>query len=134
MSSRRKAVIRGTPASDEPGFFLRDNSGVVLAAIRLAHTVIWAFFAGCIVALPVAAWAGRFDWAAGLTLVVLVECAVLLLNHGRCPLTDLAARYTQERGDNFDIYLPQFVARHNKVIFGTLYVGGVLVLVWRWLR
>ena len=96
--------------------------------------MIWAFFAGCIVALPVVSWVGRFDWAVGLALVVLVECGVLVLNRGRCPLTDLAARYTHERGDNFDIYLPLFVARHNKVIFGTLYVVGVLVLVWRWFR
>jgi hypothetical protein len=86
------------------------------------------------VALPFTAWVGRFDWALILTLLVLVECGVLVLNCGRCPLTDLAARYTDERGDNFDIYLPLFVARHNKVIFGTLYVVGVLVAAWRWFR
>jgi hypothetical protein len=61
-----------------------------------------------------------------------MECGVLALNRGRCPLTGLAARYTDDRADNFDIYLPAFIARHNKVIFGTLFVFGVAVLLWRW--
>ncbi len=50
----------------------------------------------------------------------------------RCPLTDVAARYTEDRRDNFDIYLPEFLARHNKLIFGVLYVAGLLVLLVRW--
>ncbi len=33
-------------------------------------------------------------------------CGVLAANGGRCPLSDLAARYTDERASNFDIYLP----------------------------
>jgi hypothetical protein len=35
--------------------------------------------------------------------LVLVECVVLAANRMRCPLTDLAARFTEERLDNFDI-------------------------------
>lgn len=50
----------------------------------------------------------------------------------RCPLTDVAARYTEDRRDNFDIYLPEFLARHNKLIFGVLYVAGLFVLLVRW--
>ena len=113
---------------------LRDNSGVALSAVRLLHTIIWAFFAGCIVALPFAVIADRLDWAVALTLIVLVECAVLALNRGRCPLTAIAARYTDDRSDNFDIYLPRWIARHNKVIFGSLFLLGELLLLWRWLR
>ena len=105
---------------------------LVLVAIRLLHTIICAFFAGCIVALPLAAFWGRLDWAVALILVVLVECGVLAVNRGRCPLTAVAARYTDRRADNFDIYLPVFIARHNKVIFGSLFVFGVLVMLWRW--
>jgi hypothetical protein len=90
--------------------------------------------AASIVALPWAAWAGQFRWAFGLTLLVLAECLVLLINRGRCPLTDVAARYTDERADNFDIYLPVWLARYNKLIFGSLFVAGELILLWRWLR
>ncbi len=103
-----------------------------LVWIKLLHTVIWLFFAGCIVAIPLAGVRCQFRWAAGLTGLVLVECAVLAVNRGRCPLTDLAARYTEERTDNFDIYLPLWLARRNKSIFGTLFAFGVLFVLGRW--
>jgi hypothetical protein len=102
-----------------------------LRAIKLLHTVIWAFFAGCIVALPLCAWARRYDLAALLGGIVGVEVVVIVLNRLRCPLTAVAARYTDDRRDNFDIYLPEWLARHNKGIFGTLLVLGVIVTVAR---
>jgi hypothetical protein len=40
-------------------------------------------------------------------------------NASRCPL------HTDDRRDNFDIYLPLLMARYNKEIFGTLYVAGL---------
>jgi len=105
----------------------------MLVAIKLAHTAIWAFFAACILALPVAASLRRFDWALGLTAIILIECGVLAVHRGRCPLTDLAARFTPERSDAFDIYLPGWLARWNKVLFGSLFVFCELVVLWRWL-
>jgi hypothetical protein len=60
--------------------------------------------------------------------LVFVEVAVLAVNGGRCPLTAVAARYTDDRRDNFDIYLPLWLARYNKLIFGTLFVVGLLLL------
>ncbi len=104
-----------------------------LTAIKLVHTAIWAFFAGAILALPVLGLANRFDWAVGVTLLVLVECLVLALNRGRCPLTNLAARHTADRAENFDIYLPLWLARHNKTVFGALFLAGGLFVLWRWL-
>ena len=95
------------------------------------HTAVWFFFAGCIVAIPAAAILGQFRWAAVLTGVVLIECAVLAMNRGRCPLTDLAAGHTKGRADNFDIYLPVWLARRNKTIFGTLFVFGALFALGR---
>jgi hypothetical protein len=108
--------------------------GLALVAVKVLHTVVWAFFAGCILALPVAALAGRFALAGWLALAVLGEVAVLLLNRWRCPLTDVAARYTEVRRDNFDIFLPRWLARYNKQVFGTLFVLGGLVALWAWWR
>jgi hypothetical protein len=62
--------------------------------------------------------------------LVLVECAVLAVNKGRCPLTDWAARYTVDRSANFDIFIPEWLARHNKVVFGTLFLCGEAVVLW----
>jgi hypothetical protein len=105
-----------------------------LRQIKLLHTVIWAIMAASIVAVPLAAWFARFRLALGLTLLVLGECLVLAVNSGRCPLTDIASRYTEESADNFDIYLPLWLARHNKRIFGFLFVAGEVVLFWQWMR
>lgn len=106
----------------------------MLTAIKLLHTVIWAFLAASILALPVLGVLRRFRWAANLTLIVLLECGVLAVNGGRCPLSDLAGRYTDERTSNFDIYLPNCLASRNKTIFGTLFVVNELIVLWCWLK
>jgi hypothetical protein len=106
---------------------------VALFTVKVVHTVVWAFFASCIVAIPVLTTLGRYPAAAVMGAVVMLEVLVLVLNRFRCPLTDVAARYTDERADNFDIYLPLWLARHNKLIFGTLYLVGLLYLLAQWL-
>ena len=106
----------------------------MLRAIKVVHTLAWALFAGCIVAIPIVAWRGDFSLAAILIGIVFVEVLVLLDNRLRCPLTDVAARYTDDRRDNFDIYLPLWLARYNKQIFGTLYVLGIIVTAILWQR
>ncbi len=105
-----------------------------LRQIRLLHTAIWAVMAGSILALPWLAWLGKFRWAFGLTLLIVGECVVLAVNGGRCPLTDIAARHTNNRACNFDIYLPLWLACNNKSIFGFLFVAGEVIVVWRWAR
>lgn len=110
------------------------SSASPLFAIKLLHTLVWAFFVACIVAVPVAAHLGRFEiaaWAAG---AVMVEVLVLLLNRWRCPLTDVAARYTDDRRDNFDIHLPLWLARNNKTIFGGLFAIGLAYALLAWVR
>ncbi|MGZ4731621.1 MAG: hypothetical protein ACXVZH_05715 [Terriglobales bacterium] len=106
----------------------------MLTAIKLLHTLIWAFLAGCIVTLPVLGMLRRFRWAAILSGLVLLECGVLAVNGGKCPLSDAAARFTTDHAYNFDIYLPGWLVQHNKVIFGTLFGAGEFVVVGRWLR
>jgi hypothetical protein len=103
-----------------------------LRLVKIAHTIVWAIFAACILAIPVLAWFGYDLQAGALILVVFVEVLVLIANGGHCPLTAIAARYTLDRRDNFDIYLPEWLARHNKLIFGSIYLGGVAVTLARW--
>lgn len=103
-----------------------------LIAVKLLHTIVWAFFAGCILAIPLAGLMGKPVMAAALSAVVLIECAILALNRGRCPLTVVASRYTDERTGNFDIYLPLWLARNNKAIFGTLFLASEIYLLALW--
>jgi hypothetical protein len=105
---------------------------VTLRAVKIVHTIAWAVFAGCILALPVFTWRGELDISWLLIAIVGVEVLVLFFNRMRCPLTGVAERFTDDRRDNFDIYLPLWVARYNKEIFGSLFVAGVLYTVIRW--
>ena len=108
------------------------SRGANLLAIKTAHTLIWAFFAGCIVAVPVFTWYGHHTLAIWLVAVVFIEVLVLAFNNGSCPLTGVASRYTEDRRDNFDIYLPRILAKYNKQVFGTLYVVGAAYALLAW--
>ena len=103
-----------------------------LRTIKLIHTVIWAFFAGSIFAIPVLAWLRLYNTAVVVIGIVFSEVLMLVVNGWRCPLTRVAARYTNDRRDNFDIYLPEWLARHNKLVFGVLYVLGIVFTIARW--
>ena len=109
------------------------NSPVKLVFIKLIHTLVWFFFVGCIVGIPLASWQGNYALAAWLAAFVLVEVLILALNHWRCPLTSIAARYTDDRQENFDIFLPLWLARYNKQIFGPLFVCGCVFALLQWL-
>ena len=106
------------------------NAESKLRAVKAIHTLVWAVFAGSIVAIPVFVFRGALALAWGLLAFVFLEVVVLVANRVRCPLTDVAARYTTEREDNFDIYLPLWLARYNKEVFGGLYVAGIGYAAW----
>lgn len=100
--------------------------------VKLLHSAVWCFFVASILGVWAGAMTGRFDLALGCIGIVGVEVIVLLLNRWSCPLTAIAARYTEDRRPNFDIYLPEWLARYNKEIFGTLFVAGMVFTWVRW--
>ena len=108
------------------------NHDTALTAVKAAHTAIWAFFVACIFGAPFAAWLGNFAMAAVLIGFVAVEALVLLVNKWSCPLTGVAARYTERREENFDIYLPLWLAKYNKSVFTPLYLLGAGYTAFAW--
>jgi hypothetical protein len=52
--------------------------------------------------------------------LLVMEIIVILVNSWRCPLTNIARRYTNEDAANFDIYLPRIIAKYNKEIFSII--------------
>lgn len=103
-----------------------------LLLIKLVHTLIWAFFVSVIGYIL---YAGIFNevgtpvWIA--IGMIVFEGIVLLINKGKCPLTPLAAQYTNNTDDNFDIFLPKWLARNNKIIFSLIYFLGVALVISR---
>ena len=101
--------------------------------IRFLHTAIWAVIASAILAIPFAVLSGRLELAALFSVLVWIEIGILLVFGWRCPLTGIAARYTDEQADGFDIFLPPWLARNNKTVFGILFVFGEAMMLWRWI-
>ncbi|MCF8238373.1 MAG: hypothetical protein K9I85_09485 [Saprospiraceae bacterium] len=108
------------------------NNRQRLLAIKWLHTLIWAFFVAVIFYILYCGIANDvqvYTWIAiGL---VLGEGLVLLLFRMFCPLTIWARKYSSSTKDNFDIFLPEWLARYNKVIFTTLFLIGVLFVIYR---
>lgn len=101
-----------------------------LTAIKLFHTLIWAFFASVIFFILFCGITGRitiYTWI-GIALVF-AESLVLVLFKMYCPLTLVARKYSDSTADNFDIFLPKWLARHNKSIFGTLFFAGLIAVL-----
>jgi ketosteroid isomerase-like protein len=91
--------------SSKLGFLVKVQSEQIHIpkGIKLLHTAIWLFFAGCIVAIPIAGDWCQFRWVAVLSGLVLVECAVRAMNQRRCSLTQVypvgskSTRYSRTR-------------------------------------
>lgn len=64
----------------------------------------------------------------------MIESAVLIINKWMCPLTPMAMKYTSDRSDNFDIYLPEWIARHNKLIFGLIFMAALLLVIYNLIK
>ncbi|MBT8183748.1 MAG: hypothetical protein KJN76_02820 [Eudoraea sp.] len=103
-----------------------------LLAIKVVHTVIWLLFVtviGYIVYSGISGDINTYTWIAiGL---ILGEGLVLLIFKMFCPLTILARKYSDSQKDNFDIFLPNWLARHNKLIFTTIFIIGLTMVLLR---
>ncbi|MEJ5963364.1 hypothetical protein [Pedobacter immunditicola] len=103
-----------------------------LLIIKIVHTMIWLFFNVVIFYLLYAAITNRINtWVWIGVGLVLVEGFVLLLFRWMCPLTVIARHYSDSTKDNFDIFLPQWLARHTKLIYTSLFAIALLILLFR---
>lgn len=107
-----------------------------LKIIKVVHSLVWVFFNGVIAYLYYAAVTNKLDkWVwVGIGLISL-EGLVLLLFKRICPITTIARKYSDSTKDNFDIFLPNWLAKHNQLIYTTLFVIVLIVLLIRvWIR
>jgi len=100
-------------------------------AIKLIHSFIFLFMVACLVYILYCAIAGRYDWTLLFTLAAIsLEGLVLLLNHGKCPFTDLARKYGDPNGSVTDIFLPMWCARHTFKISMVVVTIELIWLAW----
>jgi hypothetical protein len=75
--------------------------------------------------------ANRIDFWVWLCIVGVTEGVVLLVFKWVCPLTLIARKYSDSPKDNFDIYLPNWLAKHNKMIYTAIVLVALAILVYR---
>jgi hypothetical protein len=103
-----------------------------LNIIKIIHSLIWLFFNGVIFYLYYAAFTNKIDkWVwIGIGLILL-EGVVLLVFNRLCPVTLIARNYSDSTKDNFDIFLPNWLAKYNKLIYTTLFVIALILIFYR---
>ncbi len=107
----------------------------MIKTIKIIHTFIWAIMASAVFYILYAGITGTFNAALWVSVgLILIETAVLIVNKWTCPLTPAAMKYTSDRRDNFDIYLPEWLAKNNKLIFSVLFVAGLLLVAYHLIR
>jgi hypothetical protein len=103
-----------------------------LLCIKLIHTIIWAFFVLVIFYILLAGILDKINVYTFIAIgLVVAEGLILLLFGWRCPLTVVGEKYTDDYEIGFDIFLPKWMAKNNKVIFGTLFGIGVVIVILR---
>ena len=99
-----------------------------LVVVKVIHTLIWIFFNVVIFYMLYAVVKNKIDgwlWI-GYGLVFL-EGLTLLLFKFFCPLTLIARQYSDSTKDNFDINLPNWLARYTKVIYTS--IMGIIIVI-----
>ncbi len=97
-----------------------------LIFIKAAHTLIWIFFVAIIFYVLYSGITNQISTMTWISIgLVLFEGIILLIFKMRCPLTYLARKYSDSQKDNFDIYLPNWIAKYNKQIFTTIFTVGL---------
>jgi hypothetical protein len=100
-----------------------------LFIIKISHTIIWLFFNVVIFYLLYAVIVNKIDkWVWICIGLVLLEGFVLVLFIMFCPLTVIARKYSDSTKANFDIFLPNWLAKYNKLIYTSIFGVAVLIL------
>ncbi len=103
-----------------------------LIQIKIIHTVIWAFFNVVLFYMAYAVIANKIDKYVWIGIgLILLEGLVLLCFKKMCPLTIMARKYSDSTKDNFDIYLPNWLARNNKFIYTIFFIILVCGIFYR---
>lgn len=109
---------------------IKKNTKLII--IKSIHTLIWFFFNVVIFYMLYAVVTNRIDqwlWI-GYGFFIL-EGIILLVFKFFCPLTLLARRYSDSGKANFDIYLPEWLAKNNKLIYLSLLFVIFLITIYR---
>jgi hypothetical protein len=103
-----------------------------LIAIKLVHTAVWLFFNFVIFYMLYAVMVNKIGTMYWICLgLILLEGITLLAFRMFCPLTLIARKFSDSGRHNFDIYLPEWLAKHTKLIYTSLVVISIVIMLFR---
>ena len=103
-----------------------------LIAIKLVHTAVWLFFNFVIFYMLYAVIVKEIGTLYWICLgLILLEGIILLAFKMFCPLTLMARKFSDSGKHNFDIYLPEWLAKHTKLIYTSLVVVSIVIMLFR---
>ena len=106
-----------------------------LIQVKIIHTLIWLFFNFVIFYMLYAVSTNKLDiwlWV-GYGFIIL-EGLTLLIFKFICPLTLIARKYSNSPKDNFDIYLPNWLARYTKFIYTIIMIIIIIITIYQLLK
>ncbi|AFY44095.1 hypothetical protein Nos7107_3526 [Nostoc sp. PCC 7107] len=103
-----------------------------LTLIKTIHTLIWVFFNFVIFYMLYAAIANKLDFWLWIGYgFVFLEGLTLLTFKLHCPLNLLARKYSSSKKDNFDIYLPSWLAKYTKSIYTSIFAIILIITIYQ---
>lgn len=106
-----------------------------LRSIKIAHTIVWVFFNVVIFYMLYAVIANKIDtWLWICYGLIVLEGLTLLICKLYCPLTIWARKYSDSTKENFDIYLPVWLAKYNKQIYTSIVVVIAIITIIRLIK
>lgn len=104
----------------------------MLVIIKTIHTIIWFFYNVVLFYLLYAVITNKIDiWVWICIGLVILEGIVLFIYKSLCPITIIARKYSDSTKDNFDIYLPNWLAKYNKQIYTSIFILAIIILIFR---
>jgi hypothetical protein len=109
------------------------NPSTKLVLIKWIHTLIWAFFVAVIFYILYCGIRNEINAGTWIAIaLILGEGLTLLVFNMFCPLTVLARKYSDSKKENFDIFLPNWLAKYNKIIFTSIFIAGLILVLVRY--
>jgi len=108
------------------------TENVKLRLVKTIHTIIWVFFNVVIFYLVYAVATNRIDkWVWICITLIFLEGLILIVFKNICPITLIARKFSTSQKDNFDIYLPNWLAKYNKKIYSIIVLIAIVILIYR---
>ncbi len=103
-----------------------------LTITKMIHTLIWIFFNIVIFYMLYAVIVNKIDkWLWIGYVLFMLEGFILFIFKCSCPLTIIARKYSDSSKENFDIYLPNWLAKNNLLIYSTILTIVSIITVYQ---